>query len=415
MARKLLNIKTVFSWGWLVIAASIIVMFGFYGTSGSFGLFLKPLEATLESTRVAASGAMSTFMGLSGIIGVIAGRLTDRYGARVIIGIGAFLGGLGYLLMSQVSSLWQLHLYFGIMAGASMGTCFTPIVATVSKWFTEKRVLVVGLTTVGIATGQMILPPIVAFFMADHGWRSAYVLLAIVLWITAVPAVILLRKKPPQNSAVSLSQQIDRSTANNKVAISNQSRQWSAREAIRTVSFWMFLIIGFVTAASFYVVLVHVVAYAIDTGIKPTDAALILTFINVGLVAAQFLVWVLTTRLSSRFTIIILLAIQALALFLLMGANGFTMLIGLGLLYGFGFGGSNTVRLSMVSEIFGTRSAGAILGLVTVAWAAGGIFGPILAGYIFDISRSYDIAFLVGGLLLTMGGVSGFFLKAPSR
>ena len=169
------------------------------------------------------------------------------------------------------------------------------------------------------------------------------------------------------------------------------------------------------TAASFYIVLVHVVAYAIDAGIKPTDAALILTFANVGLIAAQFLVWGLTTKLSSRFTIMMLLALQALALLLLMGAKGFTMLIALGIIYGFGFGGSNTVRLSMVSEIFGTRSAGTILGLVTVAWAAGGVFGPILAGYIFDISRSYNIAFLVGGLLLTMGAVSGFFLKAPSR
>jgi OFA family oxalate/formate antiporter-like MFS transporter len=406
--------KIAFSRGWLVLAASIIMMFGFYGTSGSFGIFLRPIEESLGSTRVAASGAMSTFMAFSGIVGIIAGQLTDRYGARIIIGIGAFLGGLGYLLMYQVGFLWQLHLYFGVMAGASMGTCFTPVVATVSKWFTRKRVLAVGLTTVGIAIGQMILPPVVAFFMADHGWRSAYLLLGIVLWITAVPAVILLGKKPAQNIAVSLSQQSHRTPVTSEVEMSSQLRKWSVREVTRTVAFWMFCVIGFATAAGFYVVLVHVVAYAIDTGIKPTDAALILTFTNGGLIAAQLLVWVLTTRLSSRLTIIALLALQALALFLLMGANSFTMLITLGLIYGFGFGGSNTVRLSMISEIFGTRSAGTILGLVTVAWAAGGIFGPILAGYIFDLSRSYDIAFLVGGLLLTIGAVSGFFLKAPN-
>jgi len=196
--------KTDFSWRWLVVIASTITMFGFYGTSGSFGIFLKPIEEELGSTRAAASGAMSTFMGLTGIIGILAGRLTDRYGARVIVGLGALLGGLGYLLMYQLSSLWQLHLYFGVMAGASMGTCFTPVLATVSKWFTEKRVLAVGLTTIGIALGQMILPPLIAYFMADHGWRPAYVLLAIVVWVTAVPAVILLRRKPQQNATVSL-------------------------------------------------------------------------------------------------------------------------------------------------------------------------------------------------------------------
>jgi MFS family permease len=408
-------LKKGISWGWVVIAASFIMMFGYYGTSGSFGIFLKPMEEALDSSRAAASGAMSTFMGLSGIVGIITGRLTDKYGARVLIGIGALIGGLGYLLMSQVSSLWQLHLFFGVMAGASMGTCFTPVVATVSKWFSEKRVLAVGLTTVGIATGQMILPPIVAFFMVDQGWRSAYVLLAAVLWISAIPAVILLRKKPQQNTVVPSSQQISTNPANKEAGESKLSRQWSAGDATRTVPFWMFTIIGFVTAAGFYIVLVHVVAYAIDTGIKPTDAALILTFANVGLIAAQFLVWVLAKRLSSRFTIMILLALQALALFLLIGASGFTILILLGIVYGFGFGGSNTVRLSMVSEIFGTHSAGAILGLITVAWAAGGMFGPVLAGYIFDLSHSYDIAFLIGGLLLTAGAASGFFLKAPGR
>ena len=111
----------------------------------------------------------------------------------------------------------------------------------------------------------------------------------------------------------------------------------------------------------------------------------------------------------------ILLALQAVAIFLLIGASGYTALIALGLIYGFGFGGSNTVRISMISEIFGTHSAGAILGLVTLAWATGGIFGPILAGYIFDVSQSYDVAFLVGGLLLAMGATSGFFLKSLNR
>ena len=104
---------------------------------------------------------------------------------------------------------------------------------------------------------------------------------------------------------------------------------------------------------------------------------------------------------------------QALALFLLMGVTSFYMLIVLGIVYGFGFGGSNTIRLSMIAEIFGTRSTGEILGLISIAWAAGGIAGPILAGYIFDLSQSYDIAFLSSGLLLAVGAVSGFFLKAP--
>jgi len=67
----------------------------------------------------------------------------------------------------------------------------------------------------------------------------------------------------------------------------------------------------------------------------------------------------------------------------------------------------------MISEIFGTRSAGEILGLISMAWAVGGVVGPVLAGYIFDLSQSYNAAFLTGGVLLAIGATAGFFLKAP--
>jgi MFS family permease len=400
-------------YAWIVVAASFLMMLGYYGTSGSFGLFLKPMEEALNSTRAATSGAMSTFMAMSGILGIITGRLSDKYGPKGIMAIGAALGGLGYLLMNDVNALWQLHLFFGFMVGISMGTCFTPIIATVSKMFAEKRVLAVGITTIGIAAGQMALPPLIALFMADHGWRSSFLLLAIVQWLLAIPAVIFLKKLTHQGNSKLLNTESSRHSSVENVKMQEPARQWTPGEAVKTVPFWMFSIIGFVTAAGFYVVLVHVVAYAIDTGIEPPNAALILTFLNVGLIIAQFLVWGLTKKLSSRFTIMILLGIQALALFLLIGSKGFTVLIALGLLYGFGFGGSNTVRLSMISEIFGTHSAGSIIGIVTVAWAVGGVCGPVLAGYIFDISRSYDVAFLVGGIFLTVGAISGLFLKSP--
>lgn len=398
-----------------MVAASMIVMFGFYGTSGSFGIFLKPLEATFDSTRVAASSAMSVFMGIAGIIGIFAGRLADKYSSRVIIGIGAVLGGLAYLLLSQANSLWQLQLYFGIMAGASVGMCFAPVIAIVSRLFTENRVLMVGLTTIGISIGQMVLPPVVALFMENHGWQSSYLLLAIIVWVTALPAIVWLRKKTKPDNAISPNQQSQRSPIRNDVEPSNQTRTWSISEVMKTVPFWMFFIINFMIAAGFYIMLVHIVAFTTDIGIHSTKAALILTTLNAGSIAAQLVIWILARRFGSRFTIIALLAIQMIAFYLLMGANSLATLIILGAVYGFGFGGCNTVRLSMVSEIFSPHSAGTIIGLMGIAWAAGGICGPVLAGYIFDISHSYDIAFLIGGLMLMLGMIAGFFLKAPDH
>ncbi len=405
--------KARFSWGWVVVVAATLMTFGFYGASGSFGVFLKPIEESLHLTRASASIAMSIFLGVSGLTGIVSGRLTDKYGPRVVIGVGAVIGFLGYLLMYQTNSLWQLYLFFGVMAGASMGTCFTPVIATVSKWFTGKRVLAVGITTIGIAIGQMSIPLLAAYFITNNGWRPAYIILAIVVLIASIPGVTLLGKKLPQTTGVDFSRQDQLISQKVDAKDAGQSRGWSPSEVVRTLPFWMFIIIGFVTAAGFYIIMVHIVAYAIEVGVVAVNAALIITIMNIGTIASQFLVWFLARKISSRFTIIIMQGLQAVALYALMGMSSFYGIIILGLIFGFGFGGSNTVRLAMISEVFGIRSVGSIIGLVSIAWAFGGLVGPMLAGYIFDLSHSYFVAFLVGGLLLTMGATSGFFLRAP--
>ncbi len=396
---------------WAIIVASALVMFGFWGASGSFGVFLKPIEDELGLTRAMVSGAMSTVSGVSGLIGIIAGRLTDKYGARMLIIIGALVGGSGYLFMYRAHALWELYLYFGVFIGICAGLCWTPVLANVSRRFNEgkRRVMAVGITTGGITIGQMVIPPFTAYLIIKNDWRLAYVILAIIVLIAAIPAVILLSKRPPQNKYENERMSVD--FENEK---SMYLSSWSARQAAKTLPFWMLMVTGFVTATGFYFMLVHIVAYAIDIEISSTLAALVLTCMNAGSYIAQLMVWTLTSRIGTRYSVVICIGLQALALFLLIGAQSYWMLLVLGTVFGLGFGGGTTIRMSMVSEFFGTSSVGLILGLVTTSWAIGGIIGPILAGYIFDISHSYDIAFLVGGLLLVVGVISGFFLKAPA-
>lgn len=409
------RVKSNLLWGWIIVGAATLMTLGFYGASGSFGVFLKPIEDTLHITRTLASSVMSTFMVLTGITGIICGWLTDKYGPRIVIGVGTVIGSTGYFLASQSNSLWHIHLSLGVLAGASMGTCFAPLIATISKWFTGKqRVLAVGILTVGIALGQMSLPVLIAHLIASYGWHPAYVFLAIVLPVTAIPAIIFLGKMTSRDANID-SNQSSLKIAPTAVKDHRFSNEWSPREVIRTLPFWMFFVMGFVTSLGFYIVVVHIVAYASDLGIADTDAALILTFVNIGVIISLFLVWYLVRIISNRFALIIVFGLQAIALFSLMGATSFFGLAVIGLLYGVGFGGSNTVRLATIPEVFGTKSAGIIIGLASVAWSIGGIIGPVLAGYIFDVSHSYNIAFLVGGLLMIVGAMGGFLLKTPVK
>lgn len=186
-----------FSNGWIIVIASLILLIGSFGTHLCFGVFLKPLSEAFGWTRAATSGAMSVVMGISGLIGIIVGKLTDKYKVRKIIIIGALIGGLSYLLLSNMNSLWQLYLYFGLGAGICVGSTYTPVNATVSKWFVEKRALALGIALMGITVGQMVLSPIIAYIITEHSWRTAYIVLSIVVFVTAIPAVILIGKTPP--------------------------------------------------------------------------------------------------------------------------------------------------------------------------------------------------------------------------
>lgn len=396
-----------------MVGASILVTFSVWGALSSFGVFFVSIIKDLNWTRAITSGAMSVAAGVNGLVSVVAGRLADKYSARMIIACGALIGGLGYLLMFNIHYVWQLYLFFGVMIGVCSGACWAPIIANVSAWFTEKRVLAVGVTTTGITLGQMIIPPLAANFNAIYEWRSAYVIMAVMIWVTALPAIIFINIKPSRSSNVKSSQESGHSLADVETKKSSRPQGWSALEAVKTNSFWALMVTGFATATGFYFIQVHVIAYATDMKIASTSAAFILTFLNIGSMVAQLLGWAVTSRIGSRQSVIIFITLMALAMFLLMVANSLWILFALGAVFGLGFGGCTTVRMSMIAEFFGMKSLGIIVGLVTTSWAVGGIVGPILAGYIFDISRSYYIAFLIGGSLLTVGVFAGFFLKAP--
>ncbi len=400
-------------YSWLVLIATTLTMLGIYGAELSFGIFLKPIMEEFGWTRAVVSAALSTVEGIAGAFGILAGRVTDKYGARWVIVSGTLLGGLGYVLMYFLTSLWQLYIFFGLLVGFCMGTCWTPLIATVSRWFVEKRVLAVGILTSGLTVGNMLVPPIMAYFINSFGWRSAYLLVALIVFCVAIPSIIVLGKKPPPISSVAHGNTNKSKNINNSGVQLTYTKELSVLEAIRTYPVWVIMTVGLVTAVGFYFIIVHIVPYATDAGIAATSAALIISFMSAGNITGKLLVWQIARKTGNRNTLLLLLALQAIVLLLLMHTENLWMLLALGAVYGFGFGATMPIRMSMIPEYYGTKSLGILVGVVSIAWAIGGISGPILAGYIFDMSGSYDIAFLSGALLMVSSMIVTSFLKSP--
>jgi MFS family permease len=398
---------------WLALAVSTFVMIGFYGTELSFGVFLKPILEEFHWTRTMVAGAMSAVIAISGPIGILTGRLSDKYGARIIIAVGTFFGVLGYVLMFRASTLWQLYVYFGLFIGIGISCSWVPLIATISRLFTEKRVLAIGILTSGLTVGSMFVPLFSAYFITIYGWRISFLILALILLIACLPAIFILGNYPQEK--------IDKTKneVSNKVSIANpideqtQIKEWSALEAAKTLPFLMVITIGFVTATGFFSIAVHIVAYATDMGVPTTSAALILSFQSIANITAKLTVWSFVKKIGSRTTLAFLIALQAVSLFLFIWATALWMLFALGAVFGFGLGGSMAIRMSIIPEYFGTKAVGTLIGIAGVAWGLGGIVGPILAGYIFDTTASYNVAFFTGGLLLLLGMIAALFLKPP--
>jgi len=138
--------KSKFFYGYVVLAAGLVASLLSWGTFNSFGIFLKPLSSDLGLMRATTSVAYSAAFIISGVFGIGAGRLSDKLGPKAVLATGGLLMGLGYLLMFQANSSWQLYLFYGVTVGVGLSAIDAPLLSTIPRWFVKRR---------GMATGYL--------------------------------------------------------------------------------------------------------------------------------------------------------------------------------------------------------------------------------------------------------------------
>jgi MFS family permease len=392
-------------YGWVVVGAAVIVLAGFLGTLLSFGVFLKPLQAHFGWSRAAASGAMSLCIGTQGAVGILMGRFTDKYNMGFVVAIGMIAGAVSYFLLSRMNSLWEFYLCFGVGAGICSGCAFTPITATVSKWFDEKRrTLALGIALTGVMLGQMVLSPVMNHVIGGGDWRSGYVVAAIVVLACGLPGIAIMARNPPllAHGGRAHGGGAARGTACGPPG-------YTVKQAFKTPPFWMIIITAFTISCGFYVVMSQIVAHARDVGVAASSASLILTLNGVSSLVGGLLAWWFAKKLGHKRALLFVMLGQALAMFLfILTASAWSFLL-VALLYGFAYGMASPVRMAMIPQLFGLRSIGTMLGCTTFAWSIGGLVGPYTAGYIHDTTDEYTLAFLAGGILYVLGAASVYF------
>ncbi len=378
-------------YGYNIVGAGFIIQAVCIGAMFTYGIFFMEFQAEFGWSRAIISGAPSLAFLIMGAVGVLAGRLNDRIGPRVLIMASGISLGLGYLLMSRIQAPWQIYLLYGGLAGIGFSTHDVVTLSTVARWFVKRRGMMSGIVKVGTGTGQFVVPLIVTVLVAAYGWRNSYLIIGAVLLVMLV-AVAQVMRRDPQGMGLLPDDARDEARG---VGSRGPDPDISLRAAARTSQFWIICLSEFATFLCLFTMVVHIVPHGTDMGLPLTTAAGVLSTIGGVSMLGRIVMGTANDRIGGKRSLIICYAVLICALIFLQTANQTWMLLLFAAVYGFAHGGFFTVISPTVAELFGIGSHGAIFGIVLFSGMIGGAIGPLLTGRFFDVTGSYQTAFIV--------------------
>ncbi len=380
--------RPAFFYGYTIAAFCFCIQAIGIGTYITFGIFFKPLLADFNWSRATLSGAQSLATLIGGLLGVLVGRLNDRFGPRVVMTVTGFFFGLGFLLMSGLNSVWQLYLFYGVVVGVGMSSIDVIALTTTARWFVRRRGMMTGIVKAGTGAGQLIMPLVASILIAGSGWRISYIVIGATVMVLLISIGQLLQRDPARMGL------LPDGNREIQAARSNLAETgFYLHEALRMRQFWTICFANLATMFCLLIIMVHIVPHATDLGISSTTAAGILATIGGISMAGRLVIGIAIDRIGNKHSMIICFILLISTLLWIQLVRELWMLYLFAVVYGFAHGGLFTVISPIVAEYFGVRSHGILFGVVAFVGTVGGAIGPILAGYIFDITGSYNLAF----------------------
>lgn len=390
--------------GWVVLGVAVVVIATGVGTLFSLGVFLDPIQASTGWSRTGISSlALINWLGM-GVGSLLWGTLSDRVGSRRVVLAGGLLLGLGLVLSSQASTLWQLRVTFGGLVGLAVGAFYTPLTATATRWFTARRGLAVGTVSGGMGLGILVVGPLARVLIDALGWRTAMLVLGDLAWLVIVPAALLLRERPGDIGAVALGG-----------AAAPGPQAFTPGQVVRSPQFWAIALTHFACCAAHSGPIFHMVSHAIDQGLARMAAATVLGLSGLSSIVGRVGGGLVADRVGARLTLLAGLALQAgaiLGYLLVDQTRGF---VGLALVFGLAYGGVMPLFALVTREYFGDRVMGTAFGAVFLLSSAGMGLGSLAGGLIHDRLGSYAWLFIASGLIGGMAAILALTFRPPRR
>ncbi|MCA8114902.1 MFS transporter [Burkholderia cepacia] len=398
-------------YGWYVVAAAFAVTFVGFGSAYTFSAFVESLQRDFAASR----GQISLVFSLAGFLyfgfGIVSGPLADRFGSRRLAVAGMLLTGAGLAAAGAAHTLLQVYVAYGLGVGFGVGCAYVPAVGAVQRWFVRRRGFASGLAVAGIGVGTLVMPPLASTLIAQVGWRGAYFTLAVIAVVIGAGMSLLIENDPRGRGLLPDGEAAHEPGGGAQVAgrgagapVSAAARRQpvaasapagaTVREAVMSRPFASLYAACLACSFGVFVPFVHLVPYALDHGVAPSTAVLLLGAIGVGSTAGRFFLGGLADRFGRRASLLAMFAGMAVALVAWAGAGTVATLAAFALVFGVFYGGWVAVLPAVVMDYFGGRNVSGIIGVLYTSVAFGTLIGPAAAGFIYDAGGGYLVPIL---------------------
>jgi len=410
--------KLFYGW-WIVAVGFLINAFGvgtfFYG----FSTFFNPMIAEFGWSRTVMSGVFSLSRLEGGIEGPIAGWLTDKFGPRRMLIMGVAITAIGFILLSRVNDPVALYLIFGLVLslGFNMGYVHATS-AAVAKWFIKKRGRALSFLITGNGIGGAIFVPLIAWLIVQFGWQSAVILIGMATLLIPLPIAFLIRSKPEDMGLLP-----DGEVKEKKFSLTSgedtsayeigEEINFTVREALKTRSFWVYAASMVLRSCILSAIVVHQIPHLTDIGIPYQTASSILGLMVLVSVPGRFIAGWLGDRFNKKVLLFLLCILQGIGIFIFINATNLALLYLFVVVYGLGYGGVIPLSLALRADLFGRKNYATIAGITMTLTMIGTVSAPILAGYLYDVSHSYSLAFYIFMVMIILSGICFLLIPRP--
>ncbi|RUW63546.1 MFS transporter [Mesorhizobium sp. M7A.F.Ca.US.008.03.1.1] len=380
------------SYRWVIVAAGALMSCVAIGTMFSLAIFLEPMAIDTNWSRAGISSAMTLNFLVMGLGGFAWGAISDRFGARIVVTIGAVLLGLALVLASRAGSLLSFQITYGVLVGLAASAFFAPMIALTTGWFDTNRSLAVSLVSAGMGVAPMTISPFARWLISAYDWRTAMFDIGITAWILLLPAVLLVRQPPTPVAA---------DTGSAPVA---EGAGLTVGQVLRSPQFIVLGLTFFACCAAHSGPIFHMVSYAMLCGVAPMAAVSIYSVEGLAGLGGRLFYGVLADRLGVKPVLIAGLAIQAIVIAAYLSISQLGQFYMLAVIFGATYGGVMPLYAVLAREYFGQRILGTVFGAATMLSSLGMALGPLAGGMVFDAYANYHWLF-IGSAIIGLGAV----------